>query len=1119
MPDLTPTIPVRFQGQATGLVSASRTAQKSFKDLQRELNITRKDVAANESRFKSFGRELDGQRTVLSNYSKGLENLQSKFLPIVTATAAVGAATTGLVASYVNAVREVDLFSQRLGVSTEKMSRYGNMARFVNSDLDNVVESIAELAVRVNEGGENIEEALNRVGLSINDLRGLNPDEMFDRFTRAAQGTSDTVEVTAAVMDIMGDEAQRLIPLMRGTAEEIERIANAGPIFTAEDAKNVRELSIAWQEFLGNIQTIGFFIADLLAPAVTSLLNAANSLLDPIKEWIRSNKELDETIKKVNKSTREGFTVTQELTNTYDAHIDTMEEWASLNSNVRAELARLEFIQDEYTKSVAENTEVLGAQNEALAEQDAKLRLVGQAYSVAAQAAGAYGDAASAILSSFSGPGGAFSPLSFLSNAAQVAQANFIGPSRGASLGAGFGGLLGAASAFIPGVGLPIASTLSALGGVGGGFLGDIFGGGQDQAQVAFDSYFPGSFDIGRGRFGQRSVIASSDIGQISIGGRDGGGREPWMQRAVDAIARLDNRIAESLSPEQLASAQFRAAQVSNETRAGGFDLAENIRIRTSEILNSIGGDIEDVFDRLTEDASLSAAELLGLTETLLDLYDTVQEGKVFESLPEDLSGLVETLEEFAIEGENLDETYNRLVLQAETFRNSLFLIGKDFDGALVEAADAVIELAGGISRFAQQSQFFFSEFFTPEEQQAMQLDLANREIDEFIDEMQELGFEFENSRQGFKEFVLGLDLSTEAGREAYAAALDVADAFDHVADAAEAAFDFQLQPQKPLNELVFGQFLDDNTSAIIKLTGAIEQNTQVVRTGLTPSEGGSRFANRVLNSLIGGVIGGSLTDQLLIDQNRIQTEMSAIVEQLLDRGIYRTPGSRQGSFNQRSSLTVAWDELNSSLLGITGQLNAIARLEAQFPGLGEERFALMQRFAPLFDGTELTDLERTLGFEAFRREWEQIMERVSDSVIGSTQEAGDTISDYLNSILLGDLSSLTPTEQVALAQSNFDTLISRVRSGENVDAQELTSAHAALANELRSHFGVGPDFVAAFNNATSDLISVGQELASSANNDIALNQLEELKKLVGIMREVRNSVASNAVGVIGGGL
>lgn len=148
-------------------------------------------------------------------------------------------------------------------------------------------------------------------------------------------------------------------------------------------------------------------------------------------------------------------------------------------------------------------------------------------------------------------------------------------------------------------------------------------------------------------------------------------------------------------------------------------------------------------------------------------------------------------LSEFQKAGEGAFETLVRVAREVQVVDVSLTSIGMTLDAtgiSGIRARDSLVKLFGSLDDFTEQTQFFAENFLSEAEriapvQAAVQKEFAR------------LGVTGVNTKEQFKELVLGLDLTTAAGQQMYAALLAVAPAFAKVfdylnPDAANAAAD-----------------------------------------------------------------------------------------------------------------------------------------------------------------------------------------------------------------------------------------------------------------------------------------------------------------------------------------
>lgn len=134
---------------------------------------------------------------------------------------------------------------------------------------------------------------------------------------------------------------------------------------------------------------------------------------------------------------------------------------------------------------------------------------------------------------------------------------------------------------------------------------------------------------------------------------------------------------------------------------------------------------------------------------------------------------------------EEAGTTLTRLSSQVTLFDQAMSLVGKSVGNITntlkVVVADDLIELVGGVETFQEKISFFRENFLTEAEQISPIAEALRKELEA-------LGVSGSLTRDQFKALVLSQDLTSDSGRSTFAALLNVAEAFDTVASAAEEA-------------------------------------------------------------------------------------------------------------------------------------------------------------------------------------------------------------------------------------------------------------------------------------------------------------------------------------------
>jgi flagellar biosynthesis GTPase FlhF len=147
--------------------------------------------------------------------------------------------TAGIIAmgrSAITAADEVDEGSQRIGVSAETYQRLGNMAQLAGSSIERMTRVFARMArviVGADEESKGAQKSLERLGLTVDNLKGKKPEEQFEIIARRLATISNVGEQAAAAQEIFGRSALEMIPLINNYDELADK-AGEIPVMTDE---------------------------------------------------------------------------------------------------------------------------------------------------------------------------------------------------------------------------------------------------------------------------------------------------------------------------------------------------------------------------------------------------------------------------------------------------------------------------------------------------------------------------------------------------------------------------------------------------------------------------------------------------------------------------------------------------------------------------------------------------------------------------------------------------------------------------------------------------------------------------------------------------------------------
>lgn len=311
------------------------------------------------------------------------------------------------------------------------------------------------------------------------------------------------------------------------------------------------------------------------------------------------------------------------------------------------------------------------------------------------------------------------------------------GAATGNPLGGALGGFAFASGTFGASA---IGSGLSALGltaGLGiavpivgallGAALSSLFGGDDPEPRIRANA---SGVNIGR-----RGIVrGNTALGSLALNVDDVENSAQVSRDLIDALSEIDAAFVAlvdtfGLGEEQMAALRDAAAGWSIDLRNSAFTAENVLGSRFEDLLatfdaqivafvQEMGGDLEQQLGSLSEALFIRAAAEAGQVG---DTFDQVRA----------------VLERFRVEGEQLDQTYARVVASTMLMEQALDFLGVSMgmgQEAFVVFANEVVEAFGGLDAASAGWNSFMQTFFTAQERLQMQADMAMEQAAEMFE-------------------------------------------------------------------------------------------------------------------------------------------------------------------------------------------------------------------------------------------------------------------------------------------------------------------------------------------------------------------------------------------------
>lgn len=194
-------------------------------------------------------------------------------------TALVGAfAMDKVISGFSTAIEKGDQLqdlANRFGVSAVSIQEIGNAASLSGAGVEDVASAMNKLSKNAGEaigGNETMAESFAKIGLSVEDLKTMSPEDLFMALSKAmASGTIPATEQLAVASDVAGKSVGSLMETLRMGPEAISANGQAMGVWSAETILQLSEASDAIKT-LQNKFTVGFGVmAQVIMPVIKTL--------------------------------------------------------------------------------------------------------------------------------------------------------------------------------------------------------------------------------------------------------------------------------------------------------------------------------------------------------------------------------------------------------------------------------------------------------------------------------------------------------------------------------------------------------------------------------------------------------------------------------------------------------------------------------------------------------------------------------------------------------------------------------------------------------------------------------------------------------------------------------
>lgn len=222
----------------------------------------------------------DETKTVFGDVGRGLERMQSTATGLASSLASIGAglsvgALVAFVKSTNDAVDALNDIKDATGASIENISALEDVAARTGTSMDTVTNALVKFngALKDAKPGSGAEQAIRALGLSVADLKNLDPAEALLETAKALNTFEDDANKARLVQELFGKSLKDVAPLLKDLADQGKLVATV----TTQQAEEAEKFN---KELFNLQKNVSDASRSLVGPLVSSL----NEVIAKFKE-------------------------------------------------------------------------------------------------------------------------------------------------------------------------------------------------------------------------------------------------------------------------------------------------------------------------------------------------------------------------------------------------------------------------------------------------------------------------------------------------------------------------------------------------------------------------------------------------------------------------------------------------------------------------------------------------------------------------------------------------------------------------------------------------------------------------------------------------------------------
>lgn len=191
----------------------------------------------------------------------------------------------------------LEVASARTGIAVENLQRLQFVASQSDVAVDAVTSAINRMQKELVAGGKESAEAIRGLGLSVEELRNLSPDDQFLKIAAAIAEIPDPAERSAAAMQIFGRGGAELLPILTRGADGVRELSakfdELGVSVSTETVGKVDDAGDAVGRMGLALKGVGLELLSLAATPIIAIADGFTTLVKAIRYGLTGGDEAE----------------------------------------------------------------------------------------------------------------------------------------------------------------------------------------------------------------------------------------------------------------------------------------------------------------------------------------------------------------------------------------------------------------------------------------------------------------------------------------------------------------------------------------------------------------------------------------------------------------------------------------------------------------------------------------------------------------------------------------------------------------------------------------------------------------------------------------------------------